>query len=211
MYGPGFIDWGGDNINLRAAEDTEVIGATLVQQGITGGTILTDAIQFTAPETLEILALNYYITVGFTSAAQEPVPSLAQRESRTQAFLVTTEDDWSGDASVAHDPVEGDYFSGYVSAVPNIAWEDETNGTSGMGGGQGGVWYGWHDPGLDSETGPLFIREGDEINVHLFSGPVGADDIMRTVHRLSVWWAPAEEADETDVRQEFPSRRGTTI
>lgn len=209
--GPGQIVKGGDALDLRAAEGVETTGTALVQSGLAAGTNLLNALQITASENWEILALEYWLNVSLTDAAQEPVPALASREKVTQLFTVTTEEDFSNQVGVGRNLAEGDYFQGFATAVPSVAFEDPTNGTGGVGGGQMGTTYMLVDPGKDAETGPLFVREGDEINVHLrVQDAIGANAELTSVHRLQVWFAEVEEA-MTDVRTQFPSREGTTI
>lgn len=205
--GPGSINMGGDAINLRAAGSTESVGAQLIQSGLSSGTTTLNAMSITAPDNMEVLALEYWVNVNSTLAAQDPVPSLAARRGDGTQFLVTTEDDFGTDTGFGRDLENGDYFQGFVKSKPSWAMEDETNGVGGGGGGHMGTYHTVHDPGFDSETGPLVLREGDAVNVHLhLLDAVGADDELETSHKLTVWWDEIEEFEETEVRTQFPSR-----
>lgn len=210
--GPGAVNWGGDEINLRAAGQTETSGAQLIQAGLTGGTETLAALSVTAPDNMELLAVEYWVTVSSVLAAQDPVPALAARVADGTRFLVTTQEDHGADSGFGRELEAGDYFQGHVLASPSWAMEDETNGVGGGGGGQMGTFHAVHDPGFDSETGPLFIREGDVINVHLLTlNAIGADDEVKIAHRLTAYWDEIEEFEETEVRTQFPSREGTII
>lgn len=210
--GPGAVDWGGPEIDLRAAGDVETSASQLQQSGLSAGDSTLNALSVVAPDNMEILALEYHMNVTQVLAAQEPVPTEIQREPGGQLALATQEDDFGTTAGFGRDLEAGDYFQGFAECHPSFAWEDPTNGVSGGGGGQMGTYYTIHDPGKDSETGPLVIREGDTINVHLeLLGAIGADDVLHTSHRLTVWWDEIEEFEETDVRERFPSRSDVTI
>lgn len=203
---PGQVVYGGDEIDLRAAEEVDSTGATLIQSNLAAGNQLLNALQITAPDAIEILAIEYWISLSMADAAQEPVPALTTREGRTQLFLVTAEEDFGAAAGFARDLEEGDYFQGHVHCMPSVAFEDPTNGTGGVGGGQLGTAYVLMDPGKDAETGPLVLREGEQVNVHLqLAAAIGANAELKTTHRLSVYFAEVEE-ELTNVREQFPSR-----
>lgn len=190
-----YEDWGGDEIDLRAAEDHDFVEAELLSQGTAEGTVTLDALTFTAPTSLEILALRYrahLVVIGTTSGAP---PALAGRRLRGKAFNITTLGDF-GTARV------GDYITEEVMAQLNDAFEDETNGTGGIGDGVPGRYVTLIDPGQDSPTGPLTLTEGETISVHLqqvgFNAPTSpSEQTLR--HRLDVWWEETPEA-ETEVR-----------
>lgn len=200
--GPIYEDWGGDQIDLRQAEEHDIEEAELTSQGVAIGTESQGALTFTAPTALEILALRYRAQLSLTFATRDTtIPHSALRR-RGKAFNITTRSNFG-------EGRDGDYLTEHVLASGSVVLSDDTNGTGAAHAGADGYYATLIDPGLDTVRGPLVLSEGEFLEVHLLqianaapSSP--AEQTLR--HRLEIWWEETPEA-ATEVRQrgDFPS------
>lgn len=195
-------DFGGDQIDLRAAENVDSVDSRLLSQGTTVGTITTDSLVFTAPAPLEILAMEYQATLSIILAENSTGIAQAARRRRGKVASVTTRESHGFGRS-------GDYFLAEVLAAASASMVDDTNQNAMALDGLDGSFRTLFDPGLDSPTGPLTLNEGESVRVHLRQVEEAApsspgEQILN--HVLRVYWEEVETA-ETEVRPRgrFPS------
>lgn len=190
--------------NLREAEIIERGVAQLIISGGTAGDITNNVAIVVAPDDIEILALHLHGVFSGTGASSgATVPALVGREVDSMWVEVSADDDIG--TGFGTDVDRDDYFGLVLSSHPSIAW-DQGSST-----GSGHEFSVIMDPGLDAPDAPLVLREDEILAVHselLTSN--GVSDEMRLQVVLDVY---AEEVPEerTEVREDFPSRSGTTV
>lgn len=205
MTGGIYEDWGGDEIDLREAEEHDIVDQDLLTQGVTEGTDTVGALTFTAPTALEILALRYRAHLVVKLDTRATTIGSAATIRRGKAFNITTLGTF-GRGRV------GDYLTEEVLASAAVVLDDETNGVGAALEGNDGIYATLLDPGLDSVAGPLVLGEGETLEVHLRQAghdAPGSPGEQNLRHRMDIWWQEQPEA-QTEVRRrgDFPSSGG---
>lgn len=191
-----------DDIDLREAEDFDLIGTEVSTINVAAGTETLDVVSFSPADFSEILAVLLELEVSLTHDAEDIELPRAMRQRTRLAYQVTYEDDFAGAGERT-----GDFFAETFHIRTDIAYADEAAGAAAGHPADVLRYRTLFDPGKDSESVPLVMSPNDELRVHKFIGDPGiaADEELLENIRLGVWFEQVPRAEFTRVREEFPS------
>lgn len=196
------------DLDLREAEQYEVVGTEVTSSNITAGTDTLDVITFTPDNNVEILAMALELSLAATSDAISTVPPRAARQRLRMIFQVTALETFSPQGDRA-----GDYWSRVFYMRVSEAHADDTNGHASVADPIDVDYWAIMDPGRDQAESKLVLTENESLRVHKRIGDPGiasTEELKQNV-KLHVWFEEVP-GDLTEVRTDFPqSGSGTTI